>query len=44
MVRTPQFVTDIARSEEYGRAHGERFGATRQSATMVEVPRLIPPT
>ena len=43
VVRTRMFVTDIARSEEYGRAHGERFGATRPSATMVEVPRLIHP-
>ena len=41
VVRTRIFVTDISRWEEYGRAHGEFFGAIRPCATMVEVSRLI---
>lgn len=43
VVRTRMFVTDISRWEEYGRAHGEFFGAIRPCATMVEVSRLIDP-
>ena len=43
VVRTRMFVTDISRSEEYGRAHGECFRSARPAATMVEVPRLIHP-
>jgi enamine deaminase RidA (YjgF/YER057c/UK114 family) len=41
VVRTRMFVTDIARWEEFGRAHGEFFGGVRPCATMVEVRRLI---
>jgi len=41
IVRTRMFVTDIARWEEYGRAHGEFFREIRPCATMVEVRRLI---
>jgi len=37
------FVTDIARWEEVGRAHGEFFRDVRPAATMVEVRRLIDP-
>jgi enamine deaminase RidA (YjgF/YER057c/UK114 family) len=43
VVRTRMFVTDIARWDEIGRAHGEFFGAVRPVATMVEVTRLIDP-
>jgi predicted short-subunit dehydrogenase-like oxidoreductase (DUF2520 family)/enamine deaminase RidA (YjgF/YER057c/UK114 family) len=43
VVRTRIFVTDIARWEEVGRAHGEVFGQVRPAATMVEVRRLIGP-
>jgi isochorismate pyruvate lyase len=43
VIRTRIFVTDIARWEEIGRAHGERFADYPPATTMVEVRRLIAP-
>lgn len=40
VVRTRLFVTDIARWEEFGRAHAEFFGEHRPATSMLEV-RLI---
>jgi len=43
VVRTRQFVTDISRWQEYGRAHGEVFREHPPATTMVEVKALIDP-
>lgn len=43
VVRTRMYVTDIARADEYGRAHGEVFGAHPPATAMVEVKALIDP-
>lgn len=43
VVRTRAYVTDIARADEVGRAHGEAFDQVRPVMTMVEVSALIDP-
>jgi len=43
VVRTRMFVTDIARWQDYGRAHAERFADHPPCTTMVEVKALIEP-
>ena len=43
VIITRMFVTDISRWEEYGRGHGEFFGAILPATTMVEVSKLIDP-
>ncbi len=43
VVRTRMFVTDIARWEDYGRAHSEVFADHPPCTTMVEVQALIAP-
>ncbi len=43
VVQTRIYVTDIARADEVGRAHAERFAAIRPVCTMVEVRALIDP-
>ena len=43
VVRVRMFVTDIARWQEYGRAHSEFFENIKPCNTMVEVKALIEP-
>jgi enamine deaminase RidA (YjgF/YER057c/UK114 family) len=43
VVQTRMYVTDISRSEEVGRAHGEVFSSVRPVTAMVEVAGLIDP-
>lgn len=43
IARTRMFVTDIARWQEFGRAHAAFFGEHRPATTMVEVKALIDP-
>jgi enamine deaminase RidA (YjgF/YER057c/UK114 family) len=43
VIQTRVYVTDISRSEEVGRAHGDVFASIRPVMTMVEVSALIDP-
>jgi enamine deaminase RidA (YjgF/YER057c/UK114 family) len=43
VVRTRIMLTDVARWDAAGRAHGERFGAIRPASTVVEVTGFIDP-
>jgi enamine deaminase RidA (YjgF/YER057c/UK114 family) len=43
VVRTRMFVTDMARSAEYGRAHGAAFGGIMPATSMIGVSALIDP-
>ncbi len=43
VVRTRVFVTDIARWEEVGQAHGEVFKDIRPASTLIQVSRLVDP-
>jgi enamine deaminase RidA (YjgF/YER057c/UK114 family) len=43
VVQTRIYVTDISRSEQVGRAHGEVFGSIRPLMTMVGVAGLVDP-
>lgn len=43
VTRTRMFVTDISLWQEFGRAHGEFFGAQPPATSMVEVKALIDP-
>jgi enamine deaminase RidA (YjgF/YER057c/UK114 family) len=43
VVLTRIYVTDVSRSEEVGRAHGDLFGEIRPLMTMVEVSGLVDP-
>ena len=43
VVRTRMFVTDIARWQEFGRAHHDVFSASPPATTMIEVKALIDP-
>ena len=43
VVRTRIYVTDISKSEQFGRAHGEIFKEIRPCTSMIQVSALIAP-
>jgi enamine deaminase RidA (YjgF/YER057c/UK114 family) len=43
VTRTRMFVTDISKSNEFGKAHGEVFRSVRPCTSMIEVKALISP-
>ncbi len=43
VVRTRLFVTNIAKWEDYARAHREFFGTVRPASSMVQVVKLVDP-
>jgi enamine deaminase RidA (YjgF/YER057c/UK114 family) len=43
VVRTRIYVTDIARWQEYGRAHGAAFGNVQPATSMIQVAALVDP-
>lgn len=43
VVRTRQYLVDVADAEAVGRAHGRRFGEVRPASTMIVVAGLLRP-
>lgn len=43
VVRTRLFVTDIARFDDFARAHGEAFAGIKPCTSMIEVKALVAP-
>ena len=43
VVRTRMFVTDMARFEEFGRAHGEVFSSIKPCTSMIQISALVEP-